>query len=82
MANGDVLIGAVRAVVKVDSAGVLTVVAGTGIRTGSIDGEGNNPADDLGDGGSATESMPFVVEIPSGPIDLRDLFKNAFKVLL
>ena len=28
------------------------------------------------------ESMPFVVVIASGAMDLRDLFENAFKVLL
>ena len=32
--------------------------------------------------GTRLESMPFVVEIPSGAMDLRDLFENAFQVLL
>lgn len=33
--------------------GVIRAVAGTGVRTGSIDGEGGDPSDDLGDGGAA-----------------------------
>jgi streptogramin lyase len=35
--------------------GSLTQMFGTGIRTGSIDGEGGDPRDDLGDGGDAFE---------------------------
>jgi sugar lactone lactonase YvrE len=42
---------------KVDATtGIITTVAGQGVRTGSIDGEGNDPADDLGDGGPATSA--------------------------
>jgi DNA-binding beta-propeller fold protein YncE len=33
--------------------GIIHALAGTGIRTGSIDGEGGDPRDDLGDGGPA-----------------------------
>lgn len=39
---------------------------GTGVQTGSIDGDGGNPLDDLGDGGPATEasfSQPTAVAI-------------------
>ena len=39
---------------KVSPDGTITTVAGTGIPTGFIDGEGGDPADDLGDGGPAT----------------------------
>jgi sugar lactone lactonase YvrE len=39
---------------RVDAAtGFITTAAGDGTRTGSIDGEGGNPIDDLGDGGPA-----------------------------
>ena len=41
---------------KVSPGGTITTVAGTGIPTGFIDGEGGDPADDLGDGGSATRA--------------------------
>jgi sugar lactone lactonase YvrE len=41
---------------KIDLTGKITTVAGTGIATGSLDGEGGNPADDLGDGGWATKA--------------------------
>lgn len=34
--------------------GTIHTAAGNGIRTGSIDGAGGNPLDDLGDGGAAT----------------------------
>jgi sugar lactone lactonase YvrE len=37
----------------VDPDGTVHVLAGTGVETGSIDGEGGNPSDDLGDGGAA-----------------------------
>jgi sugar lactone lactonase YvrE len=40
---------------RVDLAsGIITTFAGTGVFTGSIDGEGGDPTDDLGDGGLAT----------------------------
>ena len=39
---------------KVSPDGTITTVAGTGIPTGFIDGEGGDPADDLGDDGPAT----------------------------
>jgi hypothetical protein len=39
---------------RVDLAtGIISSVAGTGVHTGNIDGEGGNPVDDLGDGGPA-----------------------------
>jgi sugar lactone lactonase YvrE len=42
---------------KVDVvSGIITTVAGTGIQTGTIDGEGGNPTDDLGDGGPASNA--------------------------
>ena len=34
--------------------GIISTIAGTGIVTGSIDGEGGDPSDDLGDDGPAT----------------------------
>jgi len=37
-------------IITVDGAGGVHLVAGTGVPTGSFDGEGGNPADDLGDG--------------------------------
>ena len=51
---------------KVSPGGIITTVAGSGIRTGSIDGEGGDPADDLGDGGPATSAsffLPFGVTV-------------------
>jgi sugar lactone lactonase YvrE len=36
--------------------GIISAFAGTGTKTGSIDGEGGNPADDLGDGGPAVNA--------------------------
>ena len=41
---------------KVSPEGIITTVAGNGIGTGSTDGEGGDPADDLGDGGPATSA--------------------------
>ena len=38
------------------STGIITTVAGNGTVTGSIDGEGGDPTDDLGDGGAATSA--------------------------
>jgi sugar lactone lactonase YvrE len=58
---------------KVDASGTITTVAGTGIPTGSIDGEGGNPADDLGDGSpaaGATLNLPWDVA--------TDLFGNLY----
>ena len=51
---------------KVSPDGMITTVAGTGIGTGSIDGEGGDPADDLGDGSPATNASlnsPFGVAV-------------------
>ena len=42
-----------RSVRKIDVSGNIHTIAGTGIATGSIDGPGGNPADDLGDLGPA-----------------------------
>jgi hypothetical protein len=33
--------------------GIINPLGGTGVRTGSVDGEGGDPTDDLGDGGTA-----------------------------
>ena len=41
---------------KVGGDGIITTVGGNGIPTGSLDGEGGDPDDDLGDGGPATEA--------------------------
>ena len=43
--------------------GIITTVVGNGTRTGVIDGEGGDPADDLGDGGPATSAS---LNSPSG----------------
>ncbi len=49
---------------RVDAAtGIITTVVGNGVVTGSIDGEGGLPADDLGDGGPASSAT---LEYPSG----------------
>ena len=40
----------------VAATGVITTVAGNGVPTDIIDGQGGNPADDLGDGGPATSA--------------------------
>ena len=59
----DVSNGRIR---KVDTLGIITTVAGNGIPTGFFDGEGGDPADDLGDGGPATSASlngPFGVAL-------------------
>ena len=51
---------------KVDTNGIMTTVAGNGTPTGSIDGEGGDPSDDLGDGGpavDATFNQPREIEL-------------------
>jgi len=40
--------------------GAVETVAGTGVGTWGIDGEGGNPADDLGDGGQAVSATLYV----------------------
>ena len=40
----------------IDAGGVVHPLAGTGVRTGSLDGEGGSPADDRGDGGAAHDA--------------------------
>ncbi len=40
----------------IDSTGIIQTITGTGFQTGRIDGEGGNPADDLGDLGPSTEA--------------------------
>jgi trimeric autotransporter adhesin len=48
--------------IRLVRSGTISTLAGTGIITGSIDGEGGNPADDLGDlgpAGYATVSAPI-----------------------
>jgi sugar lactone lactonase YvrE len=44
---------------KIDLTGVITTLAGTGQVRGLIDGEGGDPADDLGDGGPALNATFF-----------------------
>ncbi|MGB6837146.1 MAG: flexitail domain-containing putative surface protein [Dehalococcoidia bacterium] len=52
---------------KVDASGIITTLAGNGTRTGSIDGEGGDPSDDLGDGGpAASATLSFWVGDPVG----------------
>ena len=47
--------GAQPRIRRVDAkTGIITTIAGNGVVTGSIDGEGRNPHDDLGDDGSPT----------------------------
>ncbi len=56
--------------------GIITTVAGNGTPTGSIDGEGGDPTDDLGDGGPAVDASLFdpfdVVADSSGNLYLAD----------
>ncbi len=58
------------------STGVITTVAGTGFETGSIDGPGGDPRDDLGDGGPATQASLLyptdVVVEPAGDLLIVD----------
>ena len=61
---------------KVDTNGIMTTVAGNGTPTGSIDGEGGDPSDDLGDGGpavDATFNQPREIELDaSGNLYITD----------
>jgi sugar lactone lactonase YvrE len=62
---------------KIDPSGIITTVAGNGTATGSIDGEGRDPTDDLGDGGLAiTASLRFprgVLLDSSGNLYITDI---------
>ena len=58
--NADTFNNRIR---KVSLDGIITTVVGNGIRTGVIDGEGGDPADDLGDGGPATSAS---LAMPNG----------------
>ena len=49
--------------------GIINALAGTGVRTGSIDGEGGDPGDDLGDGGPAAAATFYK---PTGLALARD----------
>ncbi len=63
--------------------GNIQTAAGTGSTTGSIDGEGGNPNDDLGDGGPATQasfSRPAGLAIdPAGNLFIADSFAHTVR---
>jgi len=63
--------------------GVITTVAGTGYRTGIIDGPGGNPQDDLGDGGpaiGATLAQPYRVAIDVvGNLYISDTYNSRIR---
>jgi uncharacterized protein (TIGR03437 family) len=65
-ATGNLLIGDVflSRIYQVDAEGKIHIIAGNGIRTGRFDGDGgDNPNDDLGDGGPATNAT---LSLPTG----------------
>jgi len=68
---------------KVNTSGIITTVAGNGTQTGSIDGEGGNLADDLGDGGPATSATLHhatnVAVDETGNLFISDLFNNRIR---
>jgi sugar lactone lactonase YvrE len=70
----------VNVVWRVGSDGVIHQFAGSGIQTGSIDGEGGDPSDDLNDGQLAvfaTLNTPVRVAVdPSGNVFIADLLNN------
>jgi sugar lactone lactonase YvrE len=57
-ASGEIYIAdaIMNRVLRVDATGTIHLVAGNGLQTGAIDGEGDNPLDDLGDGGPAVDA--------------------------
>jgi sugar lactone lactonase YvrE len=69
----------------IDGDGNIWTVAGNGVATGSIDGEGGNPSDDLGDGGSATTaSVNFPRDVfvdDDGNIYIADTDNNRIRVV-
>ena len=71
---------------KVSPDGTITTVAGNGTTTGSIDGEGGDPADDLGDGGPATSAslaFPHGIALDAaGSLYLADTNNDRVRVLL
>ena len=69
-----------RRVRRIDVNGQINTIAGTGVATGSIDGPGGNPADDLGDEGpalAATLIAPSDVEVDAaGNVLVTDMSAN------
>ena len=61
---------------KIDTAGIIRTLAGTGVGTGRIDGPGGDPDDNLGDGGPAalgSVNTPIGVDVASnGDVFIAD----------
>ena len=84
-ASGSLYVGDIGShrIRKVSPDGMISTVAGNGNRTGSIDGEGGDPADDLGDGGPATSaSLNFprgVAVDAAGSIYIAEAFNHRIR---
>lgn len=76
---------AARRVRKVSASGIIQTLAGTGTATGSIDGEGGNPADNLGDLGpaiSASFNSPRGIAVDSsGNVHVVDELAHRLRVI-